>query len=99
MIGGPIRIDGVAPNAQIAPEKTHGKSPERGEEVLTKDQITVSEAAKNISRLMVEVSNIPDIRADKVEELKNAINSGTYEVKGSEVAGKIIQEALIDRLV
>ncbi len=99
MIGGPIRIDGVAPNTQIAPEKSQSKAPERSEEVLTKDQITVSETAKNIARLMVEVSNIPDIRADKVEELKNAINSGTYEVKGSEIAGKIIKEALIDKLV
>lgn len=99
MIGGPIRIDGVAPNTQIAPEKSQGKAPERSEEVLTKDQITVSETAKNIARLMVEASNIPDIRADKVEELKNAINSGTYEVKGSEIAGKIIKEALIDKLV
>ncbi|GAQ94245.1 negative regulator of flagellin synthesis FlgM [Thermodesulfovibrio aggregans] len=98
MIGGPIRIDGIAPNTQIAPEKSQGKAPERSEEVLTKDQVTVSEAAKNIARLMVEVSNIPDIRADKVEELKNAINSGTYEVRGSEIAGKIIKEALIDRL-
>lgn len=98
MIGGPIRIDGGAPNSQIAPEKTHGKTPERSEEVLTKDQVTVSEAAKNIARLMVEVSNIPDIRADKVEELKSAINSGTYEIKGSEIAGKIIKEALIDKL-
>jgi len=97
MIGGPIRIDGVAPNSQIAPEKSQGKVRE-AEEVLTKDQVTVSEAAKNIARLMVEVSNIPEIRADKVEELKNAINSGTYEVKGSEIAGKIIKEALIDRL-
>ncbi|MGB9822404.1 MULTISPECIES: flagellar biosynthesis anti-sigma factor FlgM [Thermodesulfovibrio] len=99
MIGGPIRIDGIAPNAQLAPEKSQGKNPERTEEVLTKDQVTVSEAAKNIARLMVEVSNIPDIRADKVDELKNTINSGTYEVKGSEIAGKMIKEALIDKLV
>jgi len=98
MIGGPIRIDGVAPNPQIAPEKSQGKAPERSEEVLSKDQVTLSESAKNIARLMVEVSNIPDIRADKVEELKNAINSGTYEVRGSEIAGKIIKEALIDKL-
>jgi len=60
--------------------------------------VTVSETAKEISRLTLEVSNIPDIRADKVEELKNAINSGTYEVRGSEIAGKIIKEALIDKL-
>lgn len=98
MIGGPIRIEGVAPNTGTMPEKSQGKAPERSEEVLTKDQVTVSEAAKNIARLMVEVSNIPDIRTDKVEELKNAINSGTYEVKGSEIAGKIIKEALIDKL-
>lgn len=97
---GPIKIDGIAPNTQIAPEKSHGKAPERSEEVLTKDQVTLSEAAKNISRLMIEASNIPDIRADKVEELKNAINTGgTYEIRGSEIAGKIIKEALIDRLV
>lgn len=99
MIGGPIRIDGVPPNTGMMPEKSQGKAPDRGEEVLTKDQVTVSEAAKNISRLMVEVSNIPEIRADKVEELKNAINSGTYEIKGSEVAGKIIKEAIIDKLI
>jgi len=98
MIGGPIRIDGVAPNTQLTPEKTQGKAAERSEEVLTKDQVTVSETAKNIARLMVETSVLPDIRTDKVEELKNAINSGTYEVKGSEVAGKIIREALIDKL-
>lgn len=98
MIGGPIKVDAVTPNTQIAPEKSQGKSPERGEEVLTKDQITISESAKNISKLMVEVSNTPDIRADKVDELKNAINAGTYEVKGSETANKMIMEALIDKL-
>lgn len=98
MIGGPIRIEGLTPKTGMMPEKTQGKASERSEEVLTKDQVTVSETAKQISRLMVEVSNIPDIRTDRVEELKNAINSGTYEVKGSEVAGKILKEALIDKL-
>lgn len=99
MIGGPIRVDGVAPNTQISPERSHGRAPDRSEEVLTKDQVTLSEAAKGIARLMVEVSNLPDIRADRVEELKNLINSGTYEVRGSEVVGKIIREAIVDKLV
>lgn len=98
MIGGPLRIDGVGANIQISTEKSQGKHPEKGEEVITKDQITLSETAKQIARLMIEVSNLPDIRADKVEELKNAINAGTYEIRGSEVAGKIIKEALIDKI-
>ncbi len=98
MIGGPIKIDGMAPNTGVMPERATGKSPERSEEVLTKDQVTLSEQAKKIARLMIEASNVPDIRADRVEEIKNAINSGTYEVKGSEIAGKIIKEALVDKL-
>jgi len=46
MIGGPVRIDGIIPNTQIAPEKSQGKTSEKREEVLTKDQVTVSESAK-----------------------------------------------------
>jgi len=48
MIGGPIRLDGIAPNPQIAPEKSQGKTPERSEEVLSKDQVTLSESAKKL---------------------------------------------------
>ncbi|MCS7202866.1 MAG: flagellar biosynthesis anti-sigma factor FlgM [Thermodesulfovibrio sp.] len=98
MIGGPLRIEGVGANIQVSTEKSQGKHPEKGEEIATKDQITLSETAKQLSKLMVEVSNLPDIRADKVEEIKNAINTGTYEIRGSDVAGKIIKEALIDKL-
>jgi negative regulator of flagellin synthesis FlgM len=72
---------------------------EKAEEVLSKDQVTVSEKAKEIGRLQLEVSKIPEIRTDRVEEIKNAITAGTYDVKGEAVAGKMLKEAVIDSLV
>ncbi len=92
------KLEVVGPNLQ-KPDKPKEKGRERSEEVLSKDQVTVSERAKEIGRLQVEVSKLPEIRTDRVEEIKNAINAGTYDVKGEAVAGKLLKEAIIDSLV
>ena len=83
------------------PEKTKDKAEKgtSGEHVSKDDQISLSGAAQDIGRLQAEVSKLPDIRSDRVEEVKNAINSGTYDVKGDAVAGKLIQNAIIDKLI
>lgn len=92
------KLEVVGHNLQ-KPDRPKEKGGERSEEVLSKDQVTVSEKAKEIGRLQVEVSKLPEIRADRVEEIKNAINAGTYDVKGEAVAGKLLKEAIIDSLV
>lgn len=92
------RVDITGSNVQ-KPDKVKEKSGEKPEEVSTKDQVTVSEKAKEIGRLQAEVSKIPEIRTDRVDEVKNAINAGTYNVKGEAVAGKLVKEAIIDALI
>jgi negative regulator of flagellin synthesis FlgM len=83
------------------PEKTKEKVAEgQSGEVLAKDdQIDLSGAARDIGRLQMEVSKLPDIRADRVEELKNTINAGTYDVKGDAVAGRLIKNAIVDKFI
>ncbi len=83
------------------PEKTKDKASEgaAGEVTSKDDQISLSGAAKEIGRLQAEVSKLPDVRTDRVEELKSAINSGTYNVKGDAVAGKLLKNAIIDKLI
>jgi negative regulator of flagellin synthesis FlgM len=83
------------------PEKTKDKAAEgtTGEAASRDDQISLSGTAKDIGRLQMEVSKLPDVRTDRVEETKNAINSGTYDVKGDAVAGKLLQNAIIDKLI
>ncbi len=63
------------------------------------DQITVSTAAKEIARLQVDVSKIPDVRTDIVDKIQHAINTNTYNVKGEAVAGKLLKEVLIDSFI
>ncbi len=63
------------------------------------DQITVSSGAKEIARLQVDVSKIPEIRTDVVNRLQHSINSNTYNVKGEAVAGKLLKEVLIDSFI
>jgi negative regulator of flagellin synthesis FlgM len=63
------------------------------------DQVTVSERAKEIARLKAETSKLPDIRTERVTEIKNAVSAGTYNVKGEAVAAKMLKEALIDSTV
>jgi len=88
------------PNFQN-PDKSavRAQQTQQTEAVRREDQVTVSDRAKEISKLRTDVNNIPDVRTDKVNEVKNAINNNTYNVKGEAVAGKFIKEALIDSLV
>jgi|SRR5208337_3412034 len=67
--------------------------------VAPEDKVLVSDRAKEIGRLQAEVSKLPDVRTDRVEDVKNAINSGTYNVKGEAVAGKVLKEAVIDSVI
>jgi len=44
------------------------------------------------------VRAVPDIREAKVEQIRNAIQAGTYNVKGEQVADKILSGSLIDEV-
>ena len=57
-----------------------------------KDKITVSGKAKEINELRNLISNMPDIRSDRVDAIKKAIDSGEYNVDAREVAGKMLDE-------
>jgi negative regulator of flagellin synthesis FlgM len=83
------------------PEKTRDKTPEgkSGEVISKDDQITLSGPARDIGRLQMDVSKLPDVRTDRVEEVKNSINAGTYDVKGDAVAGKLLKDAIIDKII
>src|SRR6202142_531270 len=85
------------------PEKVKGKASEKksGEAVAVSktDQVSLSGAAKELIKLKEIVNSMPDVRADKVEALKNSIASGSYNVKRSEVAGKLIKNSIVDSLI
>lgn len=58
----------------------------------SKDKITLSGKAKEINELKNIISDLPDIRADRVDAIKKALDAGTYNMDAMNVAGKMLEE-------
>ncbi len=55
-----------------------------------KDSMSISNKAKQISGIEKKLADIPDIRQDKVDSIKNAIENGEYQVDSKAIAKKIL---------
>ena len=60
--------------------------------VQSADKVDISGKGKEIADIMAAVNELPDVRTDKVNQTKQAIESGTYTVDSSKVAQKILNE-------
>lgn len=67
--------------------------------VLKTDELTLSDASKLKQKAMQAVKQTDDVRMDRVKELQERISSGTYTLSDNEVAEKIIERAIVDKLV
>ena len=56
------------------------------------DQVQISGKTREIESLREVISQMPEIRTDKVEALRNSIQDGTYKVNSEGIAGRILEE-------
>jgi negative regulator of flagellin synthesis FlgM len=56
------------------------------------DKVEISGKGKEIADIMAAVNQLPDVRTDKVNQAKQAIESGSYTVDSSKVAQNILKE-------
>lgn len=61
---------------------------------LESDNVTISEKGKDVSEMTRTLKSMPEVRADKIAELKERIANGTYNVSAKDVAAKIVNTAL-----
>ncbi len=60
------------------------------------EHIALSAKAKGIQKALETVQASPDIRSEKVAEIKNQIASNSYRVDSGALAEKILQEILTE---
>jgi negative regulator of flagellin synthesis FlgM len=58
--------------------------------------MNLSTKAMDIKQLRDAINRLPDIREDKVRELKDKVERGIYEVDGQKIAEKMVVESLLD---
>lgn len=63
----------------------------RGE---TGDRVSVSASPTQISEIRAQLDAVPDVRAEKVEQLRAAIGNGTYKPDASDIADAMMREAM-----
>jgi negative regulator of flagellin synthesis FlgM len=62
------------------------------EEKPCSDQFELAVQSTEIAHLNELIQSTPDIREDKVEEARQEIENGTYNVKAEKIAEKILRE-------
>jgi negative regulator of flagellin synthesis FlgM len=62
------------------------------------DTVELSETGKRVQEAHKQLESIPDIREEKVAQLKEQVENGTYEVDAEQVADKMIKESLLNDL-
>jgi negative regulator of flagellin synthesis FlgM len=64
--------------------------------VKPEEKVDLSTRAKEIQQAKVEVSKLPDVREERVQDIKNHVEKGTYNVSGEQIANKMVGESIID---
>jgi negative regulator of flagellin synthesis FlgM len=62
------------------------------------DRVELSVRSREFQHLDELIQSIPDVREAKVEQIRKAIESGTYNVRAEQVADKILGGNLIDEI-
>lgn len=84
-----MRIDAYNQITQLYSQSTKVK-PKTAQKSSERDQFQMSDSAKAYQTSRKAVSEAPDVRAERVAELKNRIQSGTYDVSAEAFAEKIL---------
>jgi len=61
---------------------------------IESDKIELSSKNLDLTEMQMKIMSFPDIRAEKVEQIKMQLESGTYNISPGEIAERLIEEAM-----
>jgi len=80
-------------------EKLDTSNKSKTEGILKEDKVELSSAANKIKEAIEIIDTIPDIRDQKISQIKMQIENGTYQFKEEKMASNMLQESLINDLL
>ena len=63
---------------------------------IATERVDLSNKAKDIQKIKQVLEQTPEVREEKVQELKRQIESGSYVINPDTIADKMLGESLID---
>jgi flagellar biosynthesis anti-sigma factor FlgM len=93
-----VNLNGINSTQQARLQQSEPVRPKDGETPLpslahsTPDQVSVSSRAEEAGRLIARAGELGDIRHERVDSLREAIQSDQYHVSSSTIADAIIRD-------
>ncbi len=95
-----VKIDAYANSVKERTLPQASSSRQNIESVLNnEDTVEISQNARAAKRIIEQVESIPDVREKKIEDIRNQIEEGTYQIDGKKIAFKMMKASLIDEIV
>jgi len=87
-------VDNVKKNNNIG-----SSSAQTPKSVQQGDKVKLSQTMRDVNAAREQLDSIPDIQEEKVAEIRDQIDKGTYRIDGKKIAFNMIREAFIDETV
>lgn len=87
-----MRIDAYNAVSQIYQANSTAKAQSVKKSHSTSDKFEISSEAKTYQTAKSAVSEAPDVRADKVAQIKAQMEAGTYHISAAAVADKMLSQ-------
>ena len=75
-----------------ASQSQSSESVDNSSEVGPSDRVELSSQARDIQRAREVAQGAPEIRADKIEAAQHALQSGSLNLNGQDLADKLLQD-------
>jgi len=98
-INGNNPLIGLSKNVQrLDASQQSERIQKRGATSSDSDRLELSVRSLEISHIEDLIRSTPDVREDRVNQVRSQIESGTYNVKAEQIADKIIGGNLLDEV-
>jgi len=78
----------------VPPSASKSREVSSTPEISSSEKVELSSRAKDLQKVSEILKKTPDVREEKVSELKAKVANGTYQVKSKDVADKMVNEHL-----
>ena len=94
----PVNLEAYIKSSQESESVSQSPRKEQGGASPT-ESVKLSHTAKEIQKIREIVEATPEIRTDKVGQLKREIETGSYSVNADKIAERMLRESLIDTFI
>lgn len=92
-----VRISGSRRSGNISgPKRASGRSTSKSGNSGS-EKVQVADAAGLREKAEVMLANLPEVRLERIEEIRSSLEQGDYQVDSREVASRIVVNALAER--